>query len=169
MPDTRGTLRPFMIREASERDFQRLIAGEAPDGTRFADTRIAPAEVLAMLSGVSDEVRRSFEPAAWLILEDGELVGLCSVVKPPQARVVEIGYGIAPSRRRRGHATAAVREIVAWAHLRPDVVALAAESSTANPASQAVLLRSGFAQTGTRTDKEDGPLVCWRCETPTSD
>jgi RimJ/RimL family protein N-acetyltransferase len=157
-----------MIREISERDFQRLVAGEAPDGTRLADSSIAPAEVLAMLSGVACSVRAGFEPVGWLILDDGELVGLCSVVKPPENGVVEIGYGIAPSRRRRHHATDAVGEIIAWARTRPEVVAVAAESSTANPASHAVLRTNGFAQIGARTDDEDGPLICWRCDTSRS-
>lgn len=154
-----------MILETTEQDYATLIAGRAPRDLRLADTPIASSDVLDMLDDVAAEVRQTFSPASWLIVSDGELVGLCSVTRPPQNGVVDIGYGIAPSRQGRGHAGAAVRDIVRWAEANPAVRAITADTSPDNIASQRVLERAGFVRTGTRWDDEDGRLVTWRCET----
>ena len=154
-----------MILETHEDDYARLLLGQAPRDLRLADTSIAPPEVLAMLVDLARRVGVDFSPAAWLIVETGELVGLCSITKPPQNGVVEIGYGVAPSRQGRGSAGRAIAEIVRWAKTDPRVEALAAETSTTNPASRAVLKRNGFLPVGERVDDEDGPLIVWRCST----
>lgn len=154
-----------MILETHEDDYARLSLGQAPRDLRLADTPIAPPEVLAMLVDLARRVGAHFSPAAWLIVENGEAVGLCSITKPPQNGVVEIGYGVAPSRQGQGSAGRAIAEIVGWARTDPRVEALSAETSTTNLASQAVLTRSGFLRVGERVDDEDGPLIVWRCST----
>lgn len=154
-----------MIREASKADYNAMISGQAPTDLRLADTEVAPQPIISMLSNVADEVRAEFSPTSWLIMNDGELVSLCSIVKPPRCGVVELGYGIAPSRRRQGHASSAVAEIAEWARARPDVTALVAETTHDNPGSQSVLVSNGFSRTGERVDDEDGPLICWRLDT----
>ncbi len=128
-----------MIREATKADYDALLSGEAPVGLRLADTEVAPPTVIEMLAGVAGDVGAGFSPTSWLIMDEGRLVGLCSVVKRTEAGVVELGYGIAPSERRRGHATKAVAAIADWARSRPDVTALAAETSPTNAPSQAVI------------------------------
>ena len=116
-----------------------------------------------MLAGVAARVGESFSPASWLIVEDGEVVGMCSVTRPPSEGVIDIGYGIAPTRQNRGCASRAIGDIVAWARTSPDVRAITAETGIANVASQRVLERNGFVRVGERVDDEDGPLICWRC------
>jgi RimJ/RimL family protein N-acetyltransferase len=116
-----------------------------------------------MLADVAAGVRAVFAPASWLIVEQGEVVGLCSVTCPPRAGVVDIGYGIAPSRQGLGIGTRAIGDVVRWARTRPDVTALTAETSPANIVSQRVLVRNGFLAVGERVDDEDGRLHCWRC------
>lgn len=151
-----------MIMETSRDDFAALLLGRAAGALRLADTPVAPPDVLRMLSGLAEEIGKAFSPAAWLFIEEGEIVGLCSIVRPPQDGVVEIGYGVAPSRQGRGVASRAVADLVAWARTRPDVLALTAETSTVNPASQKALAAGGFVPVGERIDDEDGPLICWR-------
>ena len=151
-----------MIREATSEDFAALIAGRAPHGLILPDTPIAPVEVLHMLAELAARVRETFSPAAWLIVDGYELVGLCSVTRPPVGGVIEIGYGIAPSRQARGLAGRAIGDLVAWARQSPAVVAITADTGTDNHASQGVLARNGFARVGHRSDAEDGPLICWR-------
>ena len=73
-----------MIIEAESSDFQALIAGAAPRDLDHPDSEIAPPEILHMLHGLAEKVRQDFSPAAWLIVEHGEVVGLCSV--PPRTR-----------------------------------------------------------------------------------
>ncbi|WP_295531341.1 GNAT family protein [Novosphingobium sp. Chol11] len=150
-----------MIVETTDEDYVELIF--APRSFSLPDTQIAPTPVLQMLAEVAANVRQTFAPASWLIVNAGEVVGLCSVTRPPSNGVIDIGYGIAPSRQGRGFAGHAVSEIVTWAREAPNVVALTAETSLENEVSQRVLARNGFIQVGERIDNEDGPLICWRC------
>ncbi len=154
-----------MILETTKDDYARLILGQAPRNLRLPDTPIAPPVILEMLAGVADRVWQVFSPASWLIVENDEVVGLCSITRPPERGVIDIGYGVAPSRQGRGSAGRAIGEIVAWAKASADVTAITADTSTTNLASQRVLERNGFIRVGERIDKEDGPLICWRCPT----
>lgn len=116
-----------------------------------------------MLADVAARVRESFSPASWLIVDNAEVVGLCSITRPPTNGSVDIGYGVAPSRQNRGLAGQAIGEIVAWARNAPHVSAITAETSPANLPSQRVLHRNGFSKIGERHDDEDGLVICWRC------
>lgn len=151
-----------MLIEATDTHFADLIAGRDPEGLRVAEGGVETPEVLAMLRGLSAEVGESFEPNAWLIVEDGEVVGLCSLVRTPYAGdTVMIGYGVAASRRRRGFAGKAVADLLAWARSDYRVATVTAETSIHNAPSQRVLEANGFARAGEREDEDDGPLFCW--------
>lgn len=154
-----------MILETRREDYEALRAGIAPRHFMLADTAIAPPEIIEMLSGVAAKVGAMFSPVSWLIVEDGEIVGLCSVTRPPVGGVVDIGYGIAPSRQNRGIARRAISEIVRWAICTPHVVAITADTARDNVASQRVLRANGFDLVGERVDEEDGLMICWRCST----
>lgn len=154
-----------MIIAAADEDYSSLLLQRGPGRFRLADTPIAPPEVLEMLAGVAAQVRASFAPASWLIIEQDEVVGLCSITRSPRDGVIDIGYGVAPSRQNRGIAGRAIGEIVRWARGDSRVHAITAETSTTNIASQRVLARNGFLQTGIREDEEDGSLLCWSCAT----
>jgi RimJ/RimL family protein N-acetyltransferase len=155
-----------MLIEAKTQDFAALLRGEAPAPYRLCDSPLAPSEVLAMLTELADRIRPLFSPAAWMIVEDGEIVGLISPTQPLDAadRSLRIGYGVAPTRQGRGVATRAVADLAAWARMDERVRALTAETSVDNPASQTVLARNGFSAVGERVDSEDGPLILWRLE-----
>lgn len=154
-----------MIVETTREDHASLCLGRAPRQFENADSPIAPVEVLQMLADLAERVRESFSPAAWLIVEDNEIVGLCSVKAPPSGGVIDIGYGIAPTRQNRGIAGRAVGDIVAWARKVPQLRAITAETTPTNLASHRVLERNGFMQVGERVDEEDGPVICWQCRT----
>jgi RimJ/RimL family protein N-acetyltransferase len=154
-----------MILETTSEDYAALCAGRAPGHWQLADTAIAPAEVIEMLAEIAESVRQTFSPVSWLILEDGELVGLCSLTRPPISGIIDIGYGIAPSRQGRGFAKGAVRAIAAWACRAPHVSAITADTAFDNFASQRVLQSSGFRKVGERMDDEDGHLYCWHYPT----
>ena len=152
-----------MIIETEAADYAALLDGRAPRGLTLADSPIAPPEILQMLAGLAERVSATFAPASWLIVEDGEFVGLCSITRPPEDGSVDIGYGIAPDHQRRGIATRAIGAIVEWARGVPNVSAITAETAVDNIASQLVLMRNGFERTSERVDVEDGPLFGWRC------
>ena len=150
-----------MICEASDADFLALSEGRAPEGLQLPEGSFEDPAVLSMLRELASTIRPAFSPASWKIVERGELVGLCSLVKTPVDGSIEIGYGVTQSRRGRGHASEAVQALVAWARQDPRVAVCKAETSVHNEPSQRVLQNSGFVRTGTRTDHEDGELICW--------
>jgi RimJ/RimL family protein N-acetyltransferase len=59
-----------------------------------------------------------------------------------------LGYWVAPTQRRRGLATAAVRLLVPWAFQALGLVRIEAAAAVGNPASQRVLERNGFQAEG---------------------
>lgn len=155
-----------MIVEATASDFNALIAGEGPRGLRLVpNSPIAPVAVLQMLGNLAASIRDQFAPAAWLIVDDGEVLGQCSVVRVPEHGDLHIGYGVADARQGRGHATRAVADLLAWAKADPRVAQVSAETGVDNLPSQRVLARNGFEQVGQRVDEEDGPVLIWQITT----
>ena len=102
---------------------------------------------------------------SWLMAANGEVVGLCSYKVPPNGEgSVEIGYGVAPERRRLGYATRAVTLLLAAARVDERVSALTAETALANLPSQRVLEANGFTQVGSGMDDDEGETIVWRLE-----
>jgi RimJ/RimL family protein N-acetyltransferase len=146
----------------TDHDFAWLLGEEVrADGLTLCAGGIAPVEVTAMLRGVTAEVAATTDkPVAWLIADEGEVVGMTSFTKLGSDRLYEIGYGVAPAHEGRGVMTRAI------AALLPILAAdghagLTAGTSVGNPGSQRVLEKNGFVRTGERTDPEDGDLYLW--------
>jgi len=157
--------RATVLLELSDDDFARLLAGTETigRGDALAPGGLETGPTLAYLRALAARLERDWFRAAWAMLAAHEIVGLVGFKGPPNAEgEVEIGYGVAASRRRRGHATAAVARVIELAARRDDVRAILAETVFDNHASQRVLERNGFARTGTRLDPEDGELILWR-------
>jgi RimJ/RimL family protein N-acetyltransferase len=70
--------------------------------------------------------------------------------------VVEIGYAITPSCQGHGHATAAVRALLALAGGRPGIEQIRAHTPLDRPASARVLEKAGFTADGEVDDEHDG-------------
>jgi RimJ/RimL family protein N-acetyltransferase len=148
--------------EASDADFVALLAGQSPGTHPVAEGGIESNEVLQMLQNLASAVRQDFSPAAWLIIDDGNIVGMCSLLSAPTVDgSVSIGYGIAPAYRGKGIGKRAIAELVGWAKTRPEIRAITAETAIANGPSQGILIQNGFAKAGDRVDAEDGTLFCW--------
>ena len=151
-----------MIIPLTSTAFEALVDGSVPPGLRLVDdSSISSRDVLAMLADLNSGIAAAFQPSAWLIVQEKEIVGLCSIVRPPSDGEVHIGYGVAPSRAGRGFATAAVAELLDWARGDHRVRRITAETALENHASHRVLQRNGFLRTGQRVDPEDGLLQCW--------
>ena len=152
-----------MIVPASHADFVGLISGQPPAPWRLVDdSAISPPEVLQMLSDLADSIRPAFDPAAWLIVQADEIVGLLSLVRPFANGEICIGYGVAPTRRGRGATTAALANLLEWARRDHRVERVIAETNHENTASQRVLEHNGFTRIGERVDAEDGGLIVWQ-------
>lgn len=141
-------------------DYQRLGEGGPWKGFALPEGGLEPPEVLEMLARWSARLQAAQGWGSWLAVAGGEVVASLAVKEPLAGGVVEIGYGVAPARRGRGLATAAVLLVLQDLAGR-GVRAVRAETSPGNPASGRVLQKAGFAVVGERVDPEDGPLILW--------
>ena len=152
-----------MLIAATHAHFEALKAGEPIDSFSIAPGGIEVRETLEMLQSLAQTVAASFQPSAWLIVEDTEIVGLCSLLATPgDSGSMMIGYGVAASRRGNGVAKRAIADVLKWARLDTRISIIAAETSVNNMASQCVLESNGFTKCGERTCSEDGELICWQ-------
>ncbi|HEY5874828.1 MAG TPA: GNAT family protein [Ilumatobacteraceae bacterium] len=85
--------------------------------------------------------------------DDGALVGFGGFKGPPSEGRVEIGYAVAPSRQRRGIATAATRWMIDRAR-DAGVETVVAHTLADVNASTAVLERCGFVHVDTTADPD---------------
>ena len=150
--------------ELEDADFNWLLDENAsPRGElRRPPGGVDQPPVMGVIRRMNQRLAAAGCNCAWMIIEDGEVVGLCSFKTPPSEGKAEIGYGIAPSRRKRGYATSAVGAIIEVARTDPAVTALVAETAVSNPASERVLEKNGFSKVGRRHDTDDGPMSLWQ-------
>jgi RimJ/RimL family protein N-acetyltransferase len=152
--------------ETRDEDFAWMLGGPASR----ADLVLPPggveaAETLAMVRHIHAVARGAGRGGAWMMTQDGEVVGLCGAAGPSdEAQEMEIGYSVAPRRRRRGHATRAVAAMIALARSDGALSALTAVTAQDNRPSQTVLTANGFVETGRETREDDGPVILWRLE-----
>jgi RimJ/RimL family protein N-acetyltransferase len=152
--------------EITDDDFAALLRGDA----LVRDTLVQPPggvdrpDVLAHVRRLAADSRAHGYPGGhWMMVAGGEVVGLCGFKAPPtHDGEVEIGYSVAASRRRRGHAGAAIATILEIARGDPALRAIIALTSFMNEASQRALERTGFERCGTRADESGEELVVWR-------
>jgi RimJ/RimL family protein N-acetyltransferase len=153
----------IMLVVATEAHFAWL-AGEAPApaGLTHPHGGVEPADVIGMVRSMVAALHAKGCLACWLMAEDGMVVGICSFKAPPdEMGCAEIGYGVAPEHRSKGHATAAVGLMCAEVFRSGIALRLVAETAIDNVASQRVLERNGFAPVGSRYDADDGDLIIW--------
>ena len=150
----------MLIRELSLReaqcvcDVRRPEVGWAEDFPTEADVGVAKFARF-MPSSVG-------EPwlAPWLIVDNGLIVGMIGFKGEPTANVLEVGYGVVPSARGRGVATAALSQLLDRVKQRGFDVR--AETATWNVPSQHVLQHLGFNEVRRRSDPNDGELIVWQ-------
>jgi RimJ/RimL family protein N-acetyltransferase len=150
-----------MLIAVTPADFAILVAGDAPRGLAVAPGGIESTEILEMLAGIANGIAATFAPAAWMMVEQGAIVGLVSITALPAADIITIGYGVAASRRSQGAATRAIADLLAWAATDKRLTTVTAATAPDNLASQRVLAANGFVQSGTTHEPEDGPLLLW--------
>jgi RimJ/RimL family protein N-acetyltransferase len=94
--------------------------------------------------------------------QSGEIVGGAGFKGAPDADgMVEIAYGVVPSREGRGYATEAARSLIHFAASEPSVRTIRAHTLPEANASTRVLAKCGFVHVGPVVDSEDGPVWRW--------
>ena len=139
-----------------------LGEGAPPDDLRLPPGHVDEPWVLKWLRRTLPKLGGT---GSWLMVVDGEVVGMCSYKNPPNAPgEVEIGYGVALERRRLGYATRAVTLLVEAARRDERVRAVTAETALGNLPSQRVLEANGFVRTGRGMDDDEGETIVWRLD-----
>lgn len=118
-------------------------------------------EIVSHVRKLVRRLREAGMPDYWMIVADGEVVGLCGFKNACAAGAVEIGYNVWPSRQRMGHATRAVAAMLEAAAENRSIVRVTAETTAENVPSHRVLVANGFRRIGTRYDPDDGNVVLW--------
>ena len=115
-------------------------------GQYFAPLQRSKAEMEKMLENNPLEMKT-------FIIEkkDGAKIGLMSHFNmlAPYAKMLEIGYALLPSERRKGYCTEATQLMVDYLFLSKDIARIQATTHAGNTASQKVLEKSGFKREGT--------------------
>jgi RimJ/RimL family protein N-acetyltransferase len=151
--------------EATDEHFQWFARGEGRmEGLSIPPGGIEDPAVLPIVRRMTARLREAGCLGSFLMVQDDEVVGTCGYKWPPRGGSVEIGYGVSASRRRLGHATRGLAALLDWARRDPAVQVVTAETAVGNHPSHRVLAANGFAQVGSRYDREDGDLILWRIE-----
>ncbi|MDT0320118.1 GNAT family N-acetyltransferase [Streptomyces millisiae] len=150
-------LRPWTPAEVA------AVLGEGVRPARWAAD--FPAEGDRVIAGLLDQ-----QPA-WLgeyghrlIVEraSGLVVGSIGLFWPPRDGVVEIGYGVVPSRRGRGYAAEATRVLAGFALAVPGVHTVVADVEPSNSASVRVVEKAGFERFEPAAADTEGNVVRFR-------
>jgi predicted acetyltransferase len=153
---------PTLI-ETDDADFEWMIGGVhvSKRGLMLPPGGIDANDVLSHIRASAQSLhKQQGHTDNWMIVVDHEVVGLCGYKYPPSADgEVDIGYNVAASRRRRGHATGAVTAILAKSRADLRVTRIVAETAVDNHASQRVLVKNGFHNIGSTIDPTDGEIL----------
>jgi RimJ/RimL family protein N-acetyltransferase len=150
-----------LLVEATDADFAWML-GEAGAP---ASLHLPPGGVDApfVLKWIRRTLAEMGPGTCWMMVDDGEVVGVCSLKSPTEADgFIEIGYGVVEAHRRRGHATRSVAELVERASRMPGIHGLWASTAADNEPSQRVLVANDFVEAGRAVHLEEGELVLWR-------
>jgi|ERR1035441_8533457 RimJ/RimL family protein N-acetyltransferase len=154
------------IVELTDDDFAAMLRGEVSvrAGLTQPPGGVDQPEVLRHVRRLASNLRcNGFSGGHWMMVVSGEVVGLCGFKAPPSsAGEIELGYGVAESRRGRGHASAAVGAVIEVTRYNQTVRAIVALTAVGNFASQRVLEHNGFERVDTRVDPDDGDVFFWR-------
>lgn len=147
-PELRG--RHGRLRAPCAGDAARLFALFSDAGTMRWWPR-APMETLGEAAGHVDECAAFFasgERIDWIVADprDDAAIGTCTLYDiDPRARSAAVGYALLPAHRRRGIATDAVAQVIAWSRRALGITRFDASVARGNVASIRLLERLGFS------------------------
>jgi RimJ/RimL family protein N-acetyltransferase len=149
LPGSTVVLKPISPRAA-----EAIAAGRSPDVPVAAGY---PTEFSAAVGRHAGE-RSGLGPFFIHRVEDDVVVGEIGGAFV-EHDTIEIGYAIVPSVWGRGHATDAVRALVALARRDPAIARVIAHTPVDRPASGRVVAKAGFTPAGEHADEHEGQLM----------
>ena len=145
--------------------FEEIVALTPADGLRgfYVSGDVSP-QWLEALRGAVGRGPNPWRHGFFIIEKaSGDIVGGAGFKGAPDAAgMVEIAYGVVPSRAGRGYATEAARALIHFAASEPRVRTIRAHTRPETNASTRVLAKCGFVHIGSVVDPEDG--LVWRWE-----
>lgn len=123
---------------------------------------LPPPHVARRIRGYLDAGKPTFWVSMCYVLDaDGCCIGGCGFKDTPQHREVEVGYGLAETRRGQGYASAALSQLVQVAKSSGELDSLLAYITPDNTASIRLATRAGFVP-GATVVHEGECSVCYR-------
>lgn len=144
--------------------FEERFALTPADGLRgfYVSGEVSPHWLEALRNAVG-QGPNPWRHGFWIIEKaSGQIVGGAGFKGAPDADgMVEIAYGVVPSREGRGYATEAARALIHFAMGDARVKRIRAHTRPEPNASTRVLTKCGFVHIGLVVDPEDGPVWRW--------
>lgn len=173
-PDS-GPPAPLRLLPLSLAAMQALERGDLDAASTEAGTPLTPwfaSDDCRWLWRVRiDQMLRDPDSAGWLarvaVTGDRTPVGHAGFHGPPdESGMVEVGYTVDPTHRRRGYAREMLRLLLARAAEEPAVRTVRASISPDNVASMGTMRGFGFRRVGEQWDDEDGLEVLFEATVP---
>jgi RimJ/RimL family protein N-acetyltransferase len=144
----------IVLKPISRRAAEALAEGRAPD------VAVAPGYPTEFSAGVGQNAGASRGLGPFFIhrVADDVVVGEIGAAFVEQ-NTIEIGYAIVPSVWGRGHATDAVRAMVALARHDAAIARVVAHTPLDRPASGRVVEKAGFTPVGEELDEHEGATI----------
>ena len=127
-------------------DLTELMGVQVPEGWPAEELKEVAPYFIKILTESPDMAGR----LCWFIIEKEQDIVIGSIgfkAKPDKDGIVEIGFGIDPAFRRKGHATEAVKGLTGWALSQNDIQKVIAECELGNKPSVRVLEKAGMQKT----------------------
>jgi RimJ/RimL family protein N-acetyltransferase len=151
------------LRQLTASEMRALLDGGRQPGRRWAEGYPLDGTlvVLAMEMELLERQRRDGVPRGGfghfqvLRREDDVAIGDIGFHAPPDdLGEVSVGFGVVPLARGRGYATEALRTLLAWALVQPEVRSVHADTDLVNLASQRVLIGAGMRLASDEGDRK---------------
>lgn len=158
-------LMKFALFALSTSQLQSLADSREPEdlAARAEPEAFPPAFVAARSLKLAGDAQPAPWSTSFLIVRkaDNRFVGACGFKTAPVGGRVEVGYGVSPSARGAGAATAALQLLTALA-FEAGASEVLAEVLPENTASTRVVQKAGYAQVGSRLDEGHEFVIQWR-------
>jgi len=155
----------FTLEETSIAELHIIAQSAIPEriAPHVAEGALPPAFVaLRTLSQIDEGKSRYWCRTFYIVRDDDQaIVGSCGFKNAPAAGCIEIGYGVSPSCRRQGAATAAVDALLGLAFATEEVDQVLAQVNLDNEASTRVVQKLNFENSGIQLDEDEEPAIQW--------
>jgi ribosomal-protein-alanine N-acetyltransferase len=157
---------PFTLQLIPEADLHVLAASQLPPSvaSRVAEGALMPSFAAVRALNFLAQGHAPFWANTFYIVRnaDQQVVGGCGFKGAPADGCAELGYGVSPTCRNQGVATAGVGELLRLAFANGELGEVLAQVSPDNVSSTRVVQKLGFVETGIEPDPDDVLYVQWR-------